>query len=181
MQRILNELLIGKDNWNAKQCTSVIVSLSNEIHVFRFSFRFTYQKGNTTKNTARKISTHFFQIKILSDFAHHLKCWFCLQQISRILLRCYQVLFHSCISDVLSQVLKSANCEKYGLGRCLPLDTSKAMGHLVPLFNFTLTGNSRNDILALNSFLRNIKCSIDSRSEIHSPTNTLKNRSVWEP
>ena len=110
--------------------------------------------------------------------------WFCLQQISKILLRCYfftlvsQMYYIRCI---ISGTPKSANSEKYGLGRCLPWDTSKAMGHLVPLFNFTLTGNSRNDILALNSFLRNIQCSIESRSDIHSPANTLKNRSVWEP
>ena len=86
--------------------------------------------------------------------------------------------FHSCISDVLSQTLKSVQTP-YVVKNMVSLGVY--LGTLrkqwVIQYLFTLTGNSRNDILALNSFLRNIKCSIDSRSD---PRQTLLKIEVSE-
>lgn len=135
MQCILIELLIGKDNWNATENIHISVfenysSLAPKIlrtnltkwYCFRCYYcRSTISLSFVRFRTLFKMTQLAFWFRLTNK---HLPPWKNSDVIiSFVYLRCI-------ISDPKISA-KTLGSDKYAFVRCLPWDTSKAMGHLV--------------------------------------------------
>ena len=137
MQRILIELLIGKDNWNATENISISVfenysSFTPKIHLKNLTTWYCFRRCYYCRPTISSIFVRFRTLFKMTQLAFwfrlpnkHLPSW----KNSDVIISF--VYFRCIISDpkISANTLGS---EKYGFVRCLPWDTSKAMGHLVP-------------------------------------------------
>ena len=137
MQCILIELLIGKDNWNATEnilisvfenCSSLVPKILPTNLTTWYCFGRCYYFRPTISSIFVRFRTLFKMTQLAIWFRltnKHLPPWKNSDVIiSFVYLRCI-------ISDPKISA-KTLGSDKYAFVRCLPWDTSKAMGHLVP-------------------------------------------------